>query len=180
MNDAPLHPMIVHLPLALAMLVPLVALGLAVAIRREALPRGAWALVLGLQVLMVGSGIVAMQTGEADEEIVEAVVPEPAIEAHEEAAELFVWASGALTILFVLGVALPQPSWRTVAMGASVAGSVFVAALAIDVGDAGGDLVYRHGAASVHAGNAAIGDGQARPDAEGEEEEEQEEDDDDD
>lgn len=145
----PLHPAIVHLPLALAMLIPLLALGLAVAIHRGKLPRWVWAVALGSQLLMVGAGFVGMQTGEGDEERVERVVPESAIEAHEEAAELFVWSAAGVAVLFVLGVALPKPSWRSGAMAASTVAAVAVAALALNVGRLGGELVYQHGAAST-------------------------------
>ncbi|MDH5493969.1 MAG: hypothetical protein OEY14_18610, partial [Myxococcales bacterium] len=106
MNEIPIHPAIVHLPIALAMLMPLFALLIGLAVHRRKLPRWTWAFALGLQVLLVGSGMVAMQTGEHDEEIVEEIVPEQAIEAHEEAAEVFVWTGAGLVVLFALGLAL--------------------------------------------------------------------------
>lgn len=151
MSSIPIHPAIVHLPLALALLVPIVALGAAIAVHRGKLPRWLWAAVLGLQIALVGAGAVAMQTGEHDEEKVEAVVAEAAIETHEEAAERFVYAAGAVTLLFALGLALPRPSWRSGAMGLAVAASVAVAGLALGVGHSGGELVYVHGAAAAHA-----------------------------
>ncbi|MCB9598346.1 MAG: hypothetical protein H6719_36870 [Sandaracinaceae bacterium] len=151
MNDMPLHPAIVHLPLGLAMLIPLLALGAAVAIHRGSLPRWLWGGVLALQLLMVAGGLAAMNTGERDEEVVEDVVSERLIHEHEEAAERFVWVSAALGLLFALGVALPKPKWRSVAMAASVIGSLGAAGLALDVGHEGGVLVYRHGAAAAHA-----------------------------
>jgi hypothetical protein len=118
-----------------------------------------------------------MQTGESDEEAVERVVPESAIEEHEEAAEAFVWSAAALGVVFILGVALPKAPWRSVAMAVSTLGSVGVAVLALNVGHLGGELVYEHGAASAHATNATG----ASPSAwTGEGEDEDDEDDDDD
>jgi hypothetical protein len=113
-----------------------------------------WAVALGSQLLMVGAGFVSMQTGEGDEERVERVVPESAIEAHEEAAELFVWSAAGAAALFVLGVALPKREWRSGAMAASTLAAVAVAALALNVGRLGGELVYQHGAASAYASPA--------------------------
>jgi uncharacterized membrane protein len=39
MSNLPLHPALVHLPLGLAVILPLLALGLTVAARRESLQR---------------------------------------------------------------------------------------------------------------------------------------------
>lgn len=156
MNDMPLHPAIVHLPLGLAMIIPVIALVVAIGVHREKLPRWAWALPFALQLSMVLSGLVAMQTGEQDEERVEEVVAEHAIEEHEEAAEAFVRVAGALSVVFLLGVALPKPSWRAAAMAVSTVGSVAVTVLALGVGHAGGELVYQHGAASAYAAEARV------------------------
>lgn len=150
MSSLPLHPAVVHLPLALAVLVPAIGLVVAALVHRGKLPRFAWAGVLALQLVLVGSGFAALRSGEADEDVVERVVPKAAIHAHEEAAELFVGAAAALLIAFALGLALPRRGWRTAAMAASIAGSVGVAVLALDVGRLGGELVYTHGAAAAH------------------------------
>ncbi len=155
MSSVPIHPAIVHLPLALALLVPIVALGAAVAVHRGKLPRWVWAVVLGLQAALVGSGALAMQTGERDEDRVEAIVGDSAMEAHEETAEHFVYAAAGLTVLFALGLVLPRAAWRSGAMGLAVIGSAALAALAIGVGHSGGELVYVHGAAAAHAAPAA-------------------------
>lgn len=151
MTSLPLHPILVHLPLALAALMPLLTGGLLFAWWRNALPRRTWVLVCAAQLLLVAGGIAAMRSGEADEERVERVVPEAAIEAHEEAAELFVWAAGAV-LLVSLGVLLPVRPRLAQGLGlATVLASAVVTLLAVRVGEAGGELVYRHGAAAAHA-----------------------------
>ena len=179
MNDIPLHPALVHLPLALSVLVPILALGLTLAIHRGKLPRWLWSGVLGLQLLMIATGWLAMQTGGSDEEIVERVVPEFAIEEHEEAAEAFVWSAAALGVVFILGVALPKAPWRSGAMALSTLGSVGVAVLALNTGHLGGELVYEHGAASAHVSAAAGGAGSDGTAGEGDEDDEDDDDDDD-
>ena len=90
----PLHPAVVHLPIALALLVPLAALVGLLVIARGLTPGRAWAPVLLLQALLVGSAWLALETGENEEERVERVVAERHIEAHEEAAERFLLMAG--------------------------------------------------------------------------------------
>jgi uncharacterized membrane protein len=85
------HPKVVHLPMALAVLMPLIAGGGLFAIWRGWLDRRAWAGVVLFQAVLVGAGALAMNTGEREEHRVEKVVAEAQIEAHEEAAEVFVW-----------------------------------------------------------------------------------------
>lgn len=155
MNSLPLHPAVVHMPLALSILMPLFAAGLAWAMWAGRVRPRAWLLVVALQALLVGSGFVAMNTGGAEEERVEAVVQERAIETHEELAEQFVWAAGGT--LALAGLVLLFGT-RTIAGGLSAAvviATVVVAVLGLRVGHAGGQLVYVHGAASAYTSNGA-------------------------
>jgi uncharacterized membrane protein len=144
------HPSLVHVPVALGGLMPLVAGGILLTWWRRWLPRRAWALAVALQVILVGGGLLALRTGEAEEERVERVVPERFIEAHEEAAQEFVWASGAVLALMLLGLALPARRAALPVALAGVLGSVVCLGLAYRTGQSGGSLVYRHGAAQAH------------------------------
>ena len=67
MGSMPLHPAIVHLPLGLAILMPLVATGFAWALWTGRIRPRAWLAVVAFQALLFGSGIVATRTGEAEE-----------------------------------------------------------------------------------------------------------------
>ncbi len=179
MFDLPIHPAIVHLPLGLAFVLPLVATALLFATWRDHLPRKVLWLLPLLQVLVFSSALLAERTGEADEERVEAVVPEAAIEAHEHAAERFTVASGVLLLALVGGAALPwtRPA-RWLVLGATVA-SFGTAGLGLQVGHAGGELVYRHGAASAglpQGGLSQLGLGGGGEGAEGPDEDEDEDD----
>ena len=147
----PLHPAIVHLPLALAFVIPLAAAVLAWALWTGRLPRWTWALVVGLQALLLAGAGLAMRTGEGDEERVERVVAERVLEAHERAAKTFTLAAAVVAGLFVLVLALPAGAFRRGSSALAVAGSLVVATLALRVGEAGGELVYRHGAAQAWA-----------------------------
>jgi uncharacterized membrane protein len=155
----PLHPAVVHFPIVLALLAPLIAAALLFAIQSGRAPARAWVGVVVLQLAVVGAGWVATEAGEDEEERVEEVVPESAIEAHEESAERFMWIAGVALPIVAAGL-LGGP----IGMGARVAGVVvtLVAAWAVmDAGSHGGDLVYRHGAANAYIDTGGAGSGRA-------------------
>ncbi len=154
MNSLPLHPAIVHLPLGLAMLMPLFAAGFAWALWTGRVRPGAWVAVVALQALLLGFGFLAINTGGAEEDRVEAVVPEAAIHQHEELAEQFVWAIGATLVLAALVLVFRRPVASRALAAAVVAATLGVAGLGLRVGHAGGQLVYVHGAASAYTSTA--------------------------
>lgn len=156
MTTLPLHPAFVHVPLGLAFVLPIVAAGLALALWRRKLPRSAFGVLIALQMILVGAGLLAMQLGERDEERVERVVPERLIDAHEERGEAFVWAAGAVLAGAVAVLVVPAGAAAGVA-AAVAAGTLAVAALGAVAGEAGGELVYRHGAAAAFLPGAAPG-----------------------
>jgi uncharacterized membrane protein len=151
----PLHPAVVHLPLALAVLVPAFALLAALAIRLELVPPRTWVAILLLQAALVGSGWLALETGEEQEERVEEVVAERHIEEHEERAEWFEIAAGVALAVVAAGL-LPGRAGG-LARGASVVAGLAVLAAGVRVGHSGGELVYRYGAASAYTQEAAGG-----------------------
>jgi len=148
------HPKLVHVPMALGVLMPLVAGGLLLAWWRNWLPQRAWFLAVGLQAILFGSGVLALRSGEAEEHKVERVVAERFIEAHEEAAELFVWASGGVLAVMLLGAALGTRRPALPAAVVAALGTLLVLGLAYRTGQAGGSLVYEHGAAQAYTGAA--------------------------
>jgi uncharacterized membrane protein len=147
----PLHPAVVHLPLGLSVACPLLFGGLTLAIHRGWLPPRSWIIVVALQLLLVGSGWFAMEAGEDEEERVEQVVRKQAIHDHEERAEVFVWAA-AITLALSLVVFVAGERVVAAAAVATVAALV-VLVLAYRTGISGGELVYRHGAASAYTGS---------------------------
>ncbi|HEU5169673.1 MAG TPA: DUF2231 domain-containing protein [Gemmatimonadales bacterium] len=149
----PLHPAVVHFPIVFMVLLPFVALGAIWAIRRGASPRRAWAFPLVTAAVLTLSGWIASRTGESEEERVENAVSEQALEGHEEAAERFVVLSAALLAVAAAGL-LRGGVGRSARIVAS-AGAVGLAALGAQVGHTGGELVYRHGAASAYTATPA-------------------------
>ena len=151
MTSLPLHPAIIHLPLGLAFVMPVLAIGFAWALWKGRARTRAWAAIVALQTLLLGAGAVAMNTGEREEHRVERVVPEAALEQHEELASQFVWATGGT--LFLAGLVLVfrnRAFARTLAL-ATVVGTLVVAASAVRVGHAGGRLVYAHNAGAAYS-----------------------------
>ena len=90
----PLHPAVVHLPIALTVLVPAFAAGALHAIHRGARPRRAWGIATTPLATLSFSAWVAIATGNQQAEQVEKVVPEAVVETHEEAVEGFLILTG--------------------------------------------------------------------------------------
>ena len=154
------HPKVVHLPMALAVIMPLLLAGLLLAWRRSFLPARAWWIAVLMQGVMVASAVVSVRTGEAQEERVEDVVGEDHLEAHERAAKVFTIAS--VAELAAVGAVVPLLASPAGPLVASVAvlGSLGVLGVGIRAGAAGGELVYRHGAARAYmTGPAGGGEG---------------------
>jgi hypothetical protein len=153
MLPSPLHPAVVHFPIVFAVLLPLAALGALWFIRKGSVPLRAWAFPLAIAVGLTGSAWVALQTGEAEEERVEAFVAEAAIHEHEEAAERFLLVAGVVTL--VAGAGLLSGMFGSAARIVATAGTVAVLLAGVQVGRAGGELVYEHGAAQAYVSEVA-------------------------
>lgn len=153
----PLHPAIVHFPVVLAVILPLFAIGAIWAISRGARPRRAWAIPVAGAAALALSAWAAVETGEAQDERVEQVVAEKPLSAHEEMAETFL--TGATILMVVTAAGLAGGIAGRAARITSVLGSLALVIGAARVGHTGGELVYRHGAASAyvrsHADSAA-------------------------
>jgi len=147
------HPKVVHLPIALGLLMPLVAGWAVVALLRGGVGAARqWWLAVVLQAVLVGSAMVSMKTGEHEEERVEDLVGESAIHEHEEAAEGFVWGAGAVLALMVTAGALHgRARWSETIAGLATIGTFAVLFLGYRTGAAGGHLVYDLNAGAAYA-----------------------------
>ena len=149
----PLHPAIVHFPIVLAFLLPLFIGGAWWSIRRGAVVRRAWLVPTAVAVALVASAWLSVQTGDAQSERVEQFVGAAPLDAHEDLAEAFLTASAAMALLTVAGLLGGRPG-RT-ARTLTGFGSLALAGLVVRVGHTGGELVYRHGAASAYTAPAS-------------------------
>lgn len=151
MPTLPLHPSIVHLPLGLALLLPLVAAAAAFGLWWGWNARRLLGVVVGLQAAVVIGGHLAGRMGARDAHQVEAVLGPRATALHEERAEAFLLAATAVLLAAAAGLACPTRMRMPVA-AVVAAGSLAVAALALRAGLAGGDLARRYRAAVASHG----------------------------
>lgn len=152
----PLHPAIVHFPIVFMILLPIAAAVALWAIRRGSRVRAAWAVPIGFAAALTLSAWLAVETGEAQEDRVEAAVTKRAIHPHEEAAERFLLLSGVL--LVISGAGLLGGRLGRLARLATIAGAVGVAGAGAQVGHTGGKLVYQYGAASAYTQSGPNGE----------------------
>ncbi len=147
--ELPLHPAIVHLPIGLAFLLPLLGLGVAFAIARAWLPRTSWMIVVFVASLAASTAVFAQRTGEEEERRLERVLQKDAVHAHEEAAERFVIAAVALALACAALMFLRHElgfragSFALGLLGFGVLGTGLWA------GRKGAELVWIHGAANA-------------------------------
>ncbi len=175
MGNLPLHPVIVHFPIVLAVLAPLVAIAILIGQRAGRLPPRTWWIAVAMWGLLAISSFVAVKTGGIDEEMVESVVAESVIETHEERAETFALSTYAVFVLAMLVMVGKSQKVRLVAGSATLVAGLVSTALVVGVGHSGGSLVYEYGAAAAHVG---AGDreriSRAIPDGESDDEEDHE------
>lgn len=148
MFGIPMHPLIVHFPIVLAILLPISVVVALWVVRKGATPRRAWAVPLTVAAALTLSAWVATETGESQEDRVERVVPRRALHGHEEAADRFLVLSGVLLLVTAGGLA--RGTVGRAARYVSAAGALGLVVAAAQVGHSGGTLVYRHGAASAY------------------------------
>lgn len=161
------HPKLVHIPIALAVLMPLVAGALALSWWQGGLPRRVWWIAVALQAVLVVSGIAAILSGEADEERVERVVLERLIEAHEASAQAFVVAGAAVFAVMAVAALLRSNRAALWTAAGSTLGTLLVCLFGYRTGQAGGELVYTHGAAQVYTDTTSSRPAQTIPPAPG-------------
>jgi len=151
MLSDPLHPAVVHFPIAIAVLLPFAAALAAGAIAANALDGRAWVGIVLLHAVGAGTAWFAEETGHEQEERVERALGER-IEAplheHEENAERLVLAFGATFLLTAAGLLRGRAG--RLARGGAVTGAAVVGLLSVPTGESGGALVYEHGAAEAY------------------------------
>src|SRR5262249_52267037 len=105
-NNLLLHPAVVHVPLGLALVMPLLLGAMLWAVLTRRLPVKAWLVAVLLQGVLLGGAAFALRTGEQDEDRVEGRAGESAVEAHERAGQAFTAAAGATFLAAAVALAL--------------------------------------------------------------------------
>lgn len=109
----------------------------------------AWMVVIGLQLTVVITGYVALETGGNEERVVKEVVAKKIIHEHEEDAEIFV-GSTVLVLVLSIGVFFVRREIGFPIQIALAAVAMISCYLGGKTGFSGGELVYKHNAASVY------------------------------
>lgn len=143
--ELPLHPMLVHLPIVLTIILPFLALFISIAISRETLTRLSWFFVVFLALINVSTTYVAAEFGERDEKIVESVVTKHVIHEHEEQAELALYANAGMAAFAFLAWMLPASVKLLFAFLAFA--PIYLIGVA---GHSGAELVYKYNAGQAH------------------------------
>lgn len=149
MGNIPNHPMVVHFPIVLSIMLPIFAIGALLVLRSGRSRFRAWAVPVVIAIVLFGSAFVATRTGEQEEERVENVVPENVLHEHEEAAERFLVLAGILAGVAALG--LVRGVVGSAARLVATAGSLVMILAGYQVGKAGGELVYEHNAGAAYS-----------------------------
>lgn len=144
----PLHPKVVHIPIALCILMPAIATLIWFGIRRGWFSPRTWLIAVVLQIAMAVGGAAALQTGEADALKVEGYASDEALATHEARGWWFVYVAGANVVLCASTLVLQR---RQQLLGALAIAGTFASAYAgYLVGDSGGRLVYVANATDAH------------------------------
>lgn len=159
-STLPLHPLVVHFPVVFAVLAPVFAIGALIAIKRGSRPLVAWGITAVLVAALSASSFVALETGEDQEDAVENVVPDAALDTHEDAADRFF--SLSLVLLGVTAAGFLPRRAGTAARIVATAGTLAMVVAGYQVGHSGGALVYEHNAGAAYA-NAGAGTNTASP-----------------
>jgi len=147
-NEIPIHPMLVHFPIALLITGFLVELA-SLLFRRDWLARA------GLLLLLAGTAgaVAAVVTGDREEDkILETPAIEHTLEEHEDGGKLTMW------VFIAVALARSVAAWRR-SLPAAVRW-VILAAWLFGLGSLfytawhGGELVYEHGAGISASGSA--------------------------
>lgn len=146
----PMHPKLVHVPMALCVLMPLVATLTWVGVRRGWFNPRAWMIAAFLQCATLGGAIAALQSGKDDGEKVEGYASEEALTTHERRAYWFVYVAAANAALCGATFLLHRDRRQQLAGAFAVVGLLAGGYAGFRVGDAGGRLVYVANASDAH------------------------------
>jgi Predicted membrane protein len=144
----PLHPAIVHFPIALMFVLPVLALWAIWRISRGDKPRSTWAIPFLAAAFLALSSWAAVATGERDSDKVERAVSQQPLDEHEETAELFMNLS--LGVVVIAGAGLLRGTIGKSARILTAVAAVGLIVVGAQAGHSGGALVYKHGAAGAY------------------------------
>lgn len=148
------HAFAVHTPIGISLVLPIVIALLAFFVLRRRTDKRVWWIVVFLATAVTVGAFVASSSGEVERESLRPGVEVRALDAHESAGDRLVLASCALTALALVAGLQKNEARHPIFYGASFLLSLLVAAAALNAGMLGGELVYRHHAATYRSDSA--------------------------
>lgn len=147
--QVPFHPMIVHFPIALTFLLPVLVLIFSYMIKTGKMSPQGWLILVGLQMVTTATGYISLESGETEEHQVESVVERKFIHEHEETAEVFVGVTVLALVFSVAAYFVARNIQFYLHLSVALI-SLLSCYFAYKTGELGGELVYRHGAANAY------------------------------
>lgn len=147
--QVPFHPVMVHFPIALAFIIPILILVFAFMIKSQKMTHQAWLVIIGLQIVTTVTGYVALESGENEEHAVEKVLDKKLIHHHEESAEIFVGSTVLALVISIAAFFLRKPIQFYLQLAVCLI-ALISCYLVYQTGHSGGELVYRYGAANAY------------------------------
>ena len=147
--QVPFHPVMVHFPIALAFILPILILVFAFMIKSQKMTHQAWLVIIGLQVMTTVTGYVALDSGEKEEHQVATVLDKKHIHHHEESAEIFVGSTVLALVISIAAFFLRKEIQFYVHLSVCIV-TIISCFLVYKTGSSGGELVYRYGAANAY------------------------------
>lgn len=145
----PNHPFLAHIPLVLALFLPLVLGIIVVLVTKKKLPISSWWIAVSMQLLVVVFAYVALSTGEAEEDLVRQFVHKSFIGKHENIAEMFAGASVILLGLMMVALFVKENLAKHLRMVTCVL-SLLPLGIGLYAGRLGGEIAYAHGGAEAY------------------------------
>jgi uncharacterized membrane protein len=147
--QVPFHPVMVHLPIALSFILPILILVFAFMIKSQKMSHQAWLVIIGLQITATVTGYIALDSGEKEEHAVAKVMDKKHIHQHEESAEIFVGSTVLALVISIAAFFLRKPIQFYLQLGTALI-ALISCYLVYQTGSSGGELVYRYGAANAY------------------------------
>lgn len=145
----PLHPFMAHIPLVLALCLPIVIISSIVFIMKKKISPRFWWVPVIMQISIVVFSYIALETGEDQEDTVLQFVAKPFVQQHENAAEIFsglgVILLGLMAVVLFVGESLA----RNLRFLTAVLSFIPLAA-GLYAGRLGGAIAYTHGGAEAY------------------------------
>ena len=163
--DPPLHPFLVHLPLGLVAVLPVLSAWGLIARRRSDTPGTIWVVVVALHAFLAVSAWFAAEIGERHVHIVKHLVDGTFLDAHADAGNALQVVASVAFLLCLVGLARDRVGSIGRVMSTLLACAMLF--MGYEAGRTGGELVYRHGAARAYVDPDTTGAPSAAPVPEG-------------